>query len=69
MRHECSPDIREVNSEVYADGTILGDVLEQPSKVRILEVLMSEEDQDLNPSEICRLAGIGTSSSGHSLTI
>lgn len=62
MQREQPPNLRDVDSEVYADGTILVDVLGQPSKVRILEVLMSEEGDDLNPSEICRLGGIGTSS-------
>lgn len=46
----------------YADGTILVDVLGGGTKVRILEVLLSEYDRDLNASDISRLAGIGTSS-------
>lgn len=62
MQGGHSPNTRNVDNETYADRTILVDILGQPSKVRILEVLLSEDGDDLNPSEICRLGGIGTSS-------
>ncbi|WP_248911051.1 winged helix-turn-helix domain-containing protein [Halocatena marina] len=44
----------------YADGTTLVSVLGTPARVRILAVLTSETDRDLNPTEIMEEAGIGS---------
>lgn len=48
--------------DAYADGTMFVDVLGDGPKVRILEVLLSESNNDMNPTRICKLAGISTSS-------
>lgn len=45
----------------YADGTTLVNVLGTPARVRILAVLTSETDRDLNPTQIIEQAGIGSS--------
>ena len=52
----------ETANEAFADGTMFVDVLGDETKVRILEVLISEADRDLNTAAICEQAGIGTSS-------
>jgi len=52
----------EASGEAYADGTMFVDILGDETKVRILEVLISEADRDLNTDAICKQAGIGTSS-------
>ena len=57
-------DAREFG-DVYADRTVLVDVLGSPTKVRTLAVLISETDRDLNASAICEQAGIGSSSFYH----
>jgi len=51
----------ESDSESYADGTILTDVLGPHAKVKMLAVLIADSDRDLNPTEIARLAGIDRS--------
>lgn len=45
----------------HAESTVLVDALGGNAKVRILAVLVSEYDRDLNPTEICEQAGIGSS--------
>lgn len=52
----------DTNGEAYADGTVLVDVIGHEARIRILEVLLSEADNDMNPSRIVDLAGISTSS-------
>lgn len=54
-----TPDMED---EAYADGTVLVDVLGDEARVRILEVLLSESNNDMNPTRICDLAGISSSS-------
>lgn len=51
------PDEKETT---YADGTTLVNVLGKEVPVRILAVLTSETDRDLNPTQICEQAGIGS---------
>lgn len=48
-------------SEAAAEDTVLTDVLGPHAKVKILAVLLGENDRDLNATEISRLAGIDTS--------
>lgn len=50
------------NDEAYADGTVLVDVIGDEAPVRILEVLLSESNNDMNPTRIIDLAGISSSS-------
>jgi len=57
-------DAREFG-DVYADRTAFVDALGSPTKIRTLAVLISESDRELNPSEICEQAGIGSSSFYH----
>lgn len=45
----------------YADDTVMVDALGGGAKIRILAVLISESDRDLNATAICDQAGIGTS--------
>lgn len=45
----------------HADSTVLVDALGGNAKIRILSVLVSEYDRDLNATEICGKAGIGSS--------
>jgi DNA-binding transcriptional ArsR family regulator len=52
----------DTDDEAYADGTMFVDVLGDEGKVRILEVLLSEPGSDMNPTRICDLAGISSSS-------
>lgn len=54
------PDLTETDWE-HAESTVLVDALGGNAKVRILAVLVSEYDRDLNPTEICEQAGIGSS--------
>lgn len=49
------------NIEAAAEDTIMTDVLGGHAKVRILITLIGEADQDLNATEIARLAGIDRS--------
>ncbi|WP_330631404.1 winged helix-turn-helix domain-containing protein [Halocatena halophila] len=46
--------------DTYADGTTLVNLLGTPARVRILAVLTSETDRDLNPTQIMEQAGIGS---------
>lgn len=48
-------------AEAYADDTVLTDVLGPHAKVKILVVLIADNDRDLNPTEIARMAGIDRS--------
>lgn len=48
-------------SEAAAEDTVLTDVLGPHAKVKILTVLLGENDRDLNATEISRLAGIDPS--------
>lgn len=54
-------DAWETEMESYADDTVLTDVLGPHAKVKILTVLIADNDRDLNPTEIARLAGIDRS--------
>ena len=51
----------ETAAEAYADDTVLTDVLGPHAKVKILVVLIADNDRDLNPTEISRMAGIDRS--------
>lgn len=51
----------EPTQGAYAEGTVLTDVLGPHAKVKILATLVSENDRDLNATEIARLAGIDRS--------
>lgn len=48
-------------ADAAATETVLTDVLGTHAKVKILAALLSENDRDLNPTEIARLAGIDRS--------
>ncbi|WP_135827572.1 winged helix-turn-helix domain-containing protein [Halorussus halobius] len=56
-----TPQIDENASEAAAEGTVLTDVLGPHAKVKILVALLSENDRDLNPTDVSRLAGIDRS--------
>jgi hypothetical protein len=47
--------------EAAAEDTVLTDVLGPHAKIKILTVLLSENDRDLNATEISQLAGIDPS--------
>jgi DNA-binding transcriptional ArsR family regulator len=47
--------------EPYADNTVMTDVLGNHAKVKMIVALLSEADQDLNATELARLAGIDRS--------
>jgi DNA-binding transcriptional ArsR family regulator len=47
--------------EPYAENTVLTDVLGNHAKVKMIVALLSECDQDLNATELARLAGIDRS--------
>jgi predicted transcriptional regulator len=51
----------DVDSEILAEDTVLTDVLGTHAKVKLLVVLLSHNDRDLNPTEISRMAGIDRS--------
>ena len=51
----------ESEAEAYADDTVLTDVLGPHAKVKILVVMIADNDRDLNPTEISRMAGIDRS--------
>ena len=51
----------EATEDPYAEGTILTEVLGPHAKVKILVVLISDSNRDLNATEISRLAGIDRS--------
>lgn len=53
--------VADETESTYADGTTLVNVLGTPARVRILAVLTSETDRDLNPTQICEQAGVGSS--------
>jgi DNA-binding transcriptional ArsR family regulator len=55
------PDMDSDLDDAYADGMPIVDVLGGGAKVRILAVLITEYDRDLNPSQIYEQAGIGSS--------
>ena len=50
-----------IDDEAAAEDTVLTDVLGPHAKVKILTVLLSENDRDLNAKEISHLAGIDPS--------
>ena len=52
-------DVERIESA--AERTVLTDVLGGHAKVKILTVLLGENDRDLNATEISRLAGIDRS--------
>ena len=54
-------DEQATEAEPYADGTILTDVLGGHAKVKLLVVMLSEPERDLNASDISRMAGIDRS--------
>ena len=56
-----SQPMADETETTYADGTTLVNVLGSPARVRILAVLTGETDRDLNPTQICEQAGIGSS--------
>jgi DNA-binding transcriptional ArsR family regulator len=56
-----SRTVADETETTYADGTTLVNVLGKEAPVRILAVLTSETDRDLNPTQICEQAGIGSS--------
>jgi DNA-binding transcriptional ArsR family regulator len=47
--------------EAMAEDTVLTDVLGNHAKVKMLVALLGESDQDLNATELARLAGIDRS--------
>lgn len=47
--------------ESAGENTVLTDVLGPHAKVKMLSVLLAENDRDLNATEISRLAGIDSS--------
>lgn len=51
----------ESATEAAAENTVLTDVLGPHAKVKILVALLSENNRDLNPTDISRLAGIDRS--------
>lgn len=55
------PDMDSDLDDAYADGMPIVDALGGGAKVRILGVLITEYDRDLNPSQIYEQAGIGSS--------
>lgn len=55
-----SRTVADETEATYADGTTLVNVLGKEAPVRILAVLTSETDRDLNPTQICEQAGIGS---------
>lgn len=54
-------ETRESEVEPLAEDTVLTDVLGPHAKVKILVVLIADNDRDLNPTEISRMAGIDRS--------
>jgi len=48
-------------TESAVEDTVLTDVLGSRAKVKILTALLSENDRDLNATEIARLAGVDRS--------
>jgi DNA-binding transcriptional ArsR family regulator len=56
-----SPETLISGDEPAADRRILVDVIGKEAPVRILAVLISEADRDLNPSEIYEEAGVSSS--------
>lgn len=57
----ASPETTGSDEEILAEDTVLTDVLGTHAKVKILVVLLSHNNQDINPTEIARLAGIDRS--------
>jgi len=51
----------DADPEILAEDTVLTDVLGTHAKVKLLVVLLSHNDRDLNPTEIARMAGIDRS--------
>lgn len=51
----------EAKTDSYADGTVLTEALGPHARVKILTVFIADNERDLNPSEIARLAGIDRS--------
>lgn len=51
----------ESDTEILAEDTVLTDVIGNHAKVKLLVVLLSHHDRDLNPTEISRMAGIDRS--------
>jgi predicted ArsR family transcriptional regulator len=49
---------RKENTDTYAQGTVLTDLLGESAKVKIIAALLSENDVDLNATQIADLAGI-----------
>ncbi|MFC7082099.1 winged helix-turn-helix domain-containing protein [Halorussus caseinilyticus] len=56
-----TPRTEKASSEPLAENTVLTDVLGPHAKVSILVALLSENDRDLDPTDISRLAGIDRS--------
>jgi len=50
--------IKEDNGQTYADGTALTKLLGESPKVKIIASLLSENDVDLNVTDIADLAGL-----------
>lgn len=55
-----SQTVADKTETTYADGTTIVRVLGKEVPARILAVLTSETDRDLNPTEIQEQAGIGS---------
>jgi len=51
----------DADPEILAEDTVLTDVLGTHAKVKLLVMLLSHNDRDLNPTEIARMAGIDRS--------
>jgi predicted ArsR family transcriptional regulator len=49
---------KEKKEETYADGTVLTELLGESPKVKIISALLSENDVDLNITQIADLAGL-----------
>lgn len=56
-----APQAEDGSFEADAENTVLTDVLGPHAKVKILVALLGENDRDLNPTDISRLAGIDRS--------
>jgi len=52
---------RDLNSDSFAEDTILTDVLGNHAKVKILSALLSEANHDVNISDLARMAGVNRS--------
>lgn len=49
------------NEEPYSENTVLTDLFGNSPKVKILSALLSETDQDINVTQIAKLAGVSRS--------